>query len=216
MNSESKKQIRAVIIGGALLCFAYVAYQISAAEVLPFDTVIREWVYARRNPGLNRVLIAITYLGNWQTVSLMGIFLLMVKSTRRSMGIPFVIISLSSTAVYKIVKGIFERPRPDLAVRLIEQGGYSFPSGHSMNGLVCFGILIYLIRRYCKNRKLANILTVLLGLLIFALGCSRVYVGVHFPTDIIGGWSLGAAYLCAAIIVFEKIRGERDDLSYHN
>ena len=96
MNSESKKQIRAVIIGGALLCFAYVAYQISAAEVLSFDTAIREWVYARRNPGLNRVLITITYLGNWQMVSLMGIFLLMVKSTRMNMGIPFAVSSLSS------------------------------------------------------------------------------------------------------------------------
>ncbi len=216
MDQKSKNLARVFLIGGALLCFAYVAYQISAAETLPFDTAIRQWAYARRNPGLNRVMIAITYLGNWQTVSLMGIFLLMVKSTRKTMGIPFVIVSLSSTAVYKLVKGIFERPRPDLSVRLIEQGGYSFPSGHSMNGLVCFGILIYLIRRYCKNKKLANALSALLGFLILAIGCSRVYVGVHFPTDIIGGWSLGAAYLCAAIIVFEKIRGEKDDLSYHN
>ena len=175
MNSESKKQIRAVIIGGALLCFAYVAYQISAAEVLSFDTAIREWVYARRNPGLNRVLITITYLGNWQMVSLMGIFLLMVKSTRMNMGIPFAVISLSSIVVYK-------------------------------------AILIYLIRRYCKNRKLANVLTGLLGFLIIAIGCSRVYVGVHYPTDIIGGWSLGAAYLCIAIIILEKVRGQKDDL----
>ncbi|NBH60750.1 PAP2 family protein [Anaerotruncus sp. 80] len=212
MNSESKKQIRAVIIGGALLCFAYVAYQISAAEVLSFDTAIREWVYARRNPGLNRVLITITYLGNWQMVSLMGIFLLMVKSTRMNMGIPFAVISLSSIVVYKAAKEIFQRPRPDFAVRLIEEGGYSFPSGHSMNGLVCYGILIYLIRRYCKNRKLANVLTGLLGFLIIAIGCSRVYVGVHYPTDIIGGWSLGAAYLCIAIIILEKVRGQKDDL----
>lgn len=212
MNSESKKQIRAVIIGGALLCFAYVAYQISAAEVLSFDTAIREWVYARRNPGLNRVLITITYLGNWQMVSLMGIFLLMVKSTRMNMGIPFAVISLSSIVVYKAAKEIFQRPRPDFAVRLIEEGGYSFPSGHSMNGLVCYGILIYLIRRYCKNRKLANVLTGLLGFLIIAIGRSRVYVGVHYPTDIIGGWSLGAAYLCIAIIILEKVRGQKDDL----
>ena len=212
MNSESKKQIRAVIIGGALLCFAYVAYQISAAEVLSFDTAIREWVYARRNPGLNRVLITITYLGNWQMVSLMGIFLLMVKSTRMNMGIPFAVISLSSIVVYKAAKEIFQRPRPDFAVRLIEEGGYSFPSGHSMNGLVCYGILIYLIRRYCKNRKLANVLTGLLGFLIIAIGCSRVYVGVHYPTDIIGGWSLGAAYLCIAIIILEKVRGQKYDL----
>lgn len=97
-----------------------------------------------------------------------------------------------------------------MEVRLIPQGGYSFPSGHSMNCIVCYGILIYLIRRYCPNKKAANILTVLLGLLIIGIGTSRVYVGVHFPTDVLGGWSLGLAFLLVSIIMLEKIRGEKE------
>lgn len=207
-----KTYTRALIIGGALLCFAYLAYQVTAHEVLPFDTAIRYWAYGQRTPALNAVLITITYLGNWQTMVLLGIGLLLYPGTRRDIGVPFALISLSSTVFYKIVKSVFARPRPDLAVRIIEQGGYSFPSGHSMNGIVCFGILIYLIRRYCRNRKTANLLTAALSLLIIAIGCSRVYVGVHFPTDILAGWSLGAAFLCTAIIVLEKIRGEENDL----
>ena len=67
-----------------------------------------------------------------------------------------------------------------------------------------YGILIYLLLRYCENRKLAKILSVGLGLLIVLIGFSRVYVGVHFPTDIIGGWSLGIAVLVAMIYAFEK------------
>lgn len=211
----SRKRMYAewIIIGGALLCFAYVAYQVSSGRILSFDETITHWVYTHRTPLLNSIWIPITYLGNWQTITLLGILLLLYKGTRKNIGIPFTIISLSSTVLYKVVKTVFQRPRPDIAVRIIEQGGFSFPSGHSMNGIVCFGILIYLIRRYCRNRKLADGLTAFLILLIAAIGFSRVYVGVHYPTDIIGGWSLGLAYLLAAIYIFEKIRGRENDLS---
>jgi len=77
-----------------------------------------------------------------------------------------------------------------------------------MNCIVCFGILIYLIRKHCPNRKIANVLTVLLVLLIVGIGSSRVYVGVHFPTDVLGGWSLGLAFLMGSILVLEKVQGE--------
>lgn len=76
-----------------------------------------------------------------------------------------------------------------------------------MNCLVCYGFLIYLINIHCKNRKLARILTILLTLQIICIGLSRVYVGVHFPTDILGGWSLGLAFLTVSIIIYERVRG---------
>ena len=172
LNSTNRKYTRIIIIGGAFVCFAYLAYMVTTCEVLAFDTVIRQWAYGLRNPVLNVFFITITYLGNWQTITAIGLILLLVKQTRRNIGLPFAAVSLSSTLVYKIVKSIFARPRPEFSVRIIEQGGFSFPSGHSMNGLVCFGILIYLIRRYCKNKKTADILTVLLSVLIIAIGCS--------------------------------------------
>lgn len=195
---------RCFFIGGALLCFAYVAWQIASHEVLPFDTVIRQWAYAQRGPALNRLIITITYLGNWQTVITLALVLLALPQTRRRYGLPFSCISTASTVVYKIMKSIFARPRPELAVRIIEESGWSFPSGHSMNCIVCYGILIYLIRRNCSSRRTANAATLLLSLLILAIGCSRVYVGVHYPTDIIGGWSLGLAFLLTATLIYEK------------
>lgn len=63
---------RYFFIGGALICFAYLAWLISSNEILAFDTVIRQWAYDQRNPVLNRVVIAVTYLGNWQTVVTVG------------------------------------------------------------------------------------------------------------------------------------------------
>lgn len=214
MNQKGlrKNYIRIGIIGGALLCFAYLACLVTVGNPKPFDDAVRYWAYGHRGPMLNTILITITYLGNWQSITLLGLGLLFFSKTRKDIGLPFAVVSLSSTVLYKLVKSAFARPRPELSVRLIEQGGFSFPSGHSMNGIVCFGILIYLIRRYCKNKRLANLLTVLLGLLIFMIGLSRVYVGVHYPTDILAGWSLGAAYLTISIIILEKIGGKSHDL----
>lgn len=201
--------IRYCIIGGALICFAFIAFQVAPGEEIPFDEQIRHWVYAHRSSLLSAVFIPVTYMGNWQSITLLALILLAIPATRKKIGLPFALISLSSTVVYKLVKGIFQRPRPELDVRLIPQDGYSFPSGHSMNCIVCFGILIYLIRRYCPNQKVADILTVVLGMLIIGIGTSRVYVGVHFPTDVLGGWSLGLAFLLGSIIMLEKIRGEK-------
>lgn len=208
-RDQKKNYIRWTIMGCALLCFGMIAIQVVKNPVIAFDETIRFWVYEHRSPLLSAIFIPITYVGNWQTITVLGAILLAIPKIRRKIGLPFALISLSSTVIYKVVKGIFERPRPELDLRLIPQGGFSFPSGHSMNCIVCFGILIYLIRRYCPNRKLANVLTVVLGLLIVGIGTSRVYVGVHFPTDVLGGWSLGLAFLMGSILLLEKIRGEK-------
>ena len=204
-----KKYIRWIILGCALLCFCIIASQIIANPVISLDETLRYWVYEQRNPLLNALFIPVTYMGNWQTITVLAAILLVLPKTRHNIGLPFAVVSLSSTVLYKLVKGFFQRPRPELDVRLIPQGGFSFPSGHSMNCIVCFGMLIYLIRRYCPNRKIANILTVVLSLLIIGIGTSRVYVGVHFPTDVLGGWSLGLAFLMGSIMLLEKIQGEK-------
>lgn len=143
---------------------------------------------------------------------MLGIVLLLVKSLRNKYGVKFAIAALSSTAIYQGMKYIFQRPRPDIALRLIEESEYSFPSGHSMNCLVSYGILAYLLLRYCENRKLAKLLSIGLGLIIILIGLSRVYVGVHFPTDVIGGWSLGIAVLVAMMYAFEKFDGRYEKL----
>lgn len=205
---------RLILIGGFLTVFAFLAYEVATHEFLNFDTVIRTWVYERRSDGLSSIVIPITYSGNVQAVVAVGIFLLLWKKTRMTYGIPFACVSLCSSATYKIAKGVFQRPRPDVALHLIKEGGYSFPSGHSMNCLVCYGLLVYLINRHCTNRKLAKGLSWFLTILIICIGLSRIYVGVHFPTDVLGGWSLGIVFLTVSVMIIERI--EKNDLQLSN
>lgn len=201
---NNKFKIYGLIIFIATLVFIGVAVGVQTGYLDGFDDAVRYRVYSMRSDKLTVFWRFITHSGDRYVVIILGIILLLIKSLREKYGVKFAIATLSSTALYQIMKYIFQRPRPDLALRLIEQGGYSFPSGHSMNCLVSYGILIYLLLRYCENRRLAKLLSFGLGLLTILIGFSRVYVGVHYPTDIIGGWSLGIAVLVAMIYAFEK------------
>lgn len=201
---NNKFKIYGLIVFIATFVFIGVAIGVQTGYLDGFDDAVRYRVYSMRSDKLTVFWRLITHSGDRYVVIILGIILLLIKSLREKYGVKFALAALSSTALYQIMKYIFQRPRPDLALRLIEQGGYSFPSGHSMNCLVSYGILIYLLLRYCENRRLAKLLSFGLGLLTILIGFSRVYVGVHYPTDIIGGWSLGIAVLVAMIYAFEK------------
>ncbi len=208
---NNKFKIYGLIVFIATLVFIGVAVGVQTGYLDGFDDAVRYRVYSMRSDKLTVFWRFITHSGDRYVVIILGIILLLIKSLREKYGVKFALAALSSTALYQIMKYIFQRPRPDLTLRLIEQGGYSFPSGHSMNCLVSYGILISLLLRYCENRRLAKLLSFGLGLLTILIGFSRVYVGVHYPTDIIGGWSLGIAVLVAMIYAFEKFDSRSED-----
>ena len=209
---NKKFKIYGVLIFIAVLVFIGVAVGVQTGYLDGFDDAVRYRVYSIRSEKLTMFWKFITHSGDSEIVIMLGIVLLLVKSLRKKYGVKFAIAALSSTALYQGMKYIFQRPRPDIALRLIEESGYSFPSGHSMNCLVSYGILAYLILKYCENARLAKILSVGLGLIIILIGLSRVYVGVHFPTDVIGGWSLGIAVLVAMMYAFEKFDSRCENL----
>ncbi len=188
-----------------LACFAFIAWNVVNHQTGGFDKAVDYFAYSTRGPVTRAILIPITYVGNWQTIVGIIAVLLILPKTRMKIGLPMAATAAFSVVFYKIMKLIFLRPRPDVSLRIITEGGYSFPSGHSLNGIVCYGILIFLIRRNCSSRKAANILTVLLTALILLIGWSRIFCGVHYVTDVLGGWSLGIAVLMAATMIIDKI-----------
>lgn len=101
-----------------------------------------------------------------------------------------------------------QRPRPT-EFRIIEETGYSFPSGHSMTSMAFYGYLIYLIYKYVKNKYVKWISIVLLGILICSIGISRIYLGVHYTSDVLGGFLISVSYLVIYISAVNKFLIEK-------
>ena len=115
------------------------------------------------------------------------------------------------TILNQSLKRILQRPRPT-EYRIIEETGYSFPSGHSMISMAFYGYLIYLIYRYVENKYLKWILIRLLSVLICLIGISRIYLGVHYTSDVLGGFLISISYLVIYISAVNKFLIEKDNM----
>ena len=113
------------------------------------------------------------------------------------------------TVLNQLLKRILQRPRPT-EFRIIEETGYSFPSGHSMVSMAFYGYLIYLIYKYVENKHVKWISIVLLSILICSIGVSRIYLGVHYTSDVLGGFLVSISYLILFISTVNKFFIEKD------
>lgn len=119
------------------------------------------------------------------------------------------------TILNQLLKRILQRPRPE-EFRIINESGYSFPSGHSMISMAFYGYLIYLIYKYINNKHLKRTLIIILSVLICIIGVSRIYLGVHYTSDVLGGFLISFAYLIIYIelvnkFVLEKNKDDRKE-----
>ena len=112
------------------------------------------------------------------------------------------------TVLNQLLKNILQRPRPT-EYRIIEETGYSFPSGHSMISIAFYGYLIYLIYKYVKNKYVKWTSIVLLSTLICSIGISRIYLGVHYTSDVLGGFLISISYLVIYISAVNKFLIEK-------
>lgn len=131
--------------------------------------------------------------------------LLLIKNKKIGLSIFSNIVII--TILNQLLKRILRRPRPT-EFRIVEKTGYSFPSGHSMVSMAFYGYLIYLIYRYIKNKYIKWSLIVLLSILICLIGISRIYLGVHYTSDVLGGFLLSISYLVVYISLIKKILSE--------
>ena len=178
------------------------------------DFAIEQTVYGWRSPGLNTLIETITYCGNTASIITLILLLLALPKTRVPYGLPVFAAGVLTTVIKVIVKTAVARPRPDAVYFLVQESGYSYPSGHSITSVAVYGILAWLLWYYHKPAVQAALhlpgaaanaggaagmsgrdraLMILCAFLAFAIGLSRIYVGVHHPTDVLGGWIAGIA-----------------------
>ena len=192
-----------------LAIFAKLSVDLHNHGLGTFDRAVGEFVRGFTTPSLTRVAIDITNLGSASIeialLIVVGAFLLLrLKHIWETV---LLAISLSGAWLLNtILKGLFQRARPDIAF-LVEAGGYSFPSGHAMVASAFYGVIGYLLWLNLRNRsKPSWYIVVLTFALIILIGLSRIYLGVHFASDVIAGYAAGGVWAIACIVGLKEIR----------
>ena len=168
-----------------------------------FDDKIYQFIISFQNDTLTNIMKVITSLANPLTIVSLCLISLLSLIWKYKASIYLIIITIISTVFNFLTKNIVLRTRPD-HLRLIEETGYSFPSGHAMGSITFYGFIIFLLSKSKINKYLKIFLSIIIGLTIFLIGISRIYVGVHYPSDIIGGFLLGYIILISSIEFLTK------------
>ncbi|MCC5646840.1 phosphatase PAP2 family protein [Nostoc sp. CHAB 5824] len=191
-----------------LFVLAKLADEVLEREAFTFDTTFLLWLHQFANPHLDNLMLFITNLGNPNTVVIVaGVTLLLLWWQRyREEAKIFVLACLGGLILNTGLKLLFSKPRPELWHRLISEKSFSFPSGHALGSMVLYGFIAYeLAIHYPHFAKVIYSLTVIF---IAAIGISRLYLGVHWPTDIIAGYGVGFLWLmiCITMLKLQKLR----------
>lgn len=190
----------------SLLCFVGIALGIVTNQiwVFSFDQAITNWIRPVAAPSENTLFVVkgITTFGGVQMIVplmlLLAAYLWFFKKNR-GLALWLVLnIALGAGLLNVIAKHLFLRPRPSIEHFVVETG-WSFPSGHSMGAMICYTSIAFVFI-YLSHSKINQAITALLcATLIFSIGISRIYLGVHYPSDVLGGFALGFAWMALSI-----------------
>lgn len=194
-----------------LLAFIALAVAISRQPLNQFDLQVAASVQQLESPGLTKVAELFTTIGSTKLAIIIAvvtmIFLFVVL--RHRMELLFLIGSLGGAAVLnKVLKLIIHRERPT-AHRLIEETGFSFPSGHTMAAFALYGAIVFLLWRHVRTFAGRCLLLIAGCFMIAMIGLSRIYLGVHHPSDIIGAMLASGLWLGLMSWIFQRYMEKR-------
>ena len=173
-----------------LFCFLLLAEDVFTKEIIQIDDIVYKFIASHFiSNSLTPIVKIITFFGSAIWIVIFTIILFVIIRNKRQN-----ILLGTNLCIVTIIKHIFKRSRPT-EFRIIDESGYSFPSGHSMVSMAFYGYLIYLVYKNIKNKYLKWILIVVLSILIILIGISRIYLGVHYTSDVLGGYLLSVSYL---------------------
>lgn len=193
----------------ALLLFVILGYMVKfySEQLVGFDSPIQTWLRGDLPAFLTTFFKLVTSLidplGIIIWVSALSLFFLYKKWKLEAALLAGNLILHG--ILIKLIKLVYQRSRPSLS-HLVEEGGYSFPSGHSMATAIVVGSLIIIVQQRMRNQHIKRLVQGLLLLFILTIMASRVYLGVHYPTDVIGGVLMGFAILNIEFPFYDKLR----------
>lgn len=198
-----------------LLLFLFLTHDVLEKEVLFYDRTISSIIYTLRTPLLTTVMSAITNLTNMPAgiiLSLIMISLFIRKHKKEAL-----IFSLSLIIVCilnYILKIIFKLPRPNISP-LEALSDFTYPSGHAMNNLVLYGLLAFYTFHFTKNKPVSILFAFVAVIWIGLIGFSRIYLGVHYLSDVIAGYLVGFWWLTTVLLIDKTISFSKEVIRLH-
>ena len=174
-----------------------------------FDVTLLDWVHVRATPAGYAISNAISVLGSPLTLTILALGVGLLLAARRQWILlgGWLAAFAGGGLLNAVLKLVIRRPRPPYAAEFLQHYSWSFPSGHAMGSLIGYGMLAYVLALLWIHRRSAQISVVLVAaLLIVAIGLSRLYLGVHYFSDVVGGYAAGVLWLSACISGLEVAR----------
>lgn len=191
-----------------LAIFSEIAEEALEQETWTFDSSIIHYFNSISTEGLDVLMIVITELGSVWFLTAFSIAAILYLWTKHKdkWGILFFILAVGGGGLLTLLlKNLYERSRPSINPE-IDAIGFSFPSGHSMGSLIFYGFIIYFIMRSRASELVKGLAISFLAVLVVLIGISRIYLGAHFPSDVLAGYFAGAIWLLLSILALEWIQ----------
>ena len=207
MNNKTKNIIKWILFAITAILAIVITINVKNGKILELDLNIYKFFSENIiNDKLTPIVKVITHIGGAKIVFVLTVLaIILIKGLKNKL---FLLTGIVGTAGLNVVlKHIVQRERPNIN-RLIPEEGYSFPSGHSMMSMAFYGMLIFLIFKYVKNTTLKWTLIVILTILLSTIGITRIYLGVHYPSDVIGGFVVSLTYLFILTEIYNKVKIE--------
>ena len=189
-----RDNVKTLVLLVAALVFVWLLGEVASGEIMRLDTLAYELFVERlRSDALTPFMEAFTSLASVVVLAVMAAVIAALapgKAPGWCVAVNLVCVVLLNT----VLKVIVQRPRPD-GFRLISETGYSFPSGHSMVSMAFFGLLIWMVWRYHRKDVMRIVWCVVFGLVIAMVGISRIYLGVHYASDVLAGFCVSLVWL---------------------
>lgn len=179
-----------ICAAGGLILFGWLAGEIFEGETKMFDETIRHAVNQTASPVLTKLMIFVSFVGSplFLVILGVGVLIIFLRLRWRRAAVLFVITMAGEIILDLTLKGFYQRVRPEAFFDYPSPASYSFPSGHALGSFCFFGILAWLVAARLNSRAARIAVRLLAAILIFLIGFSRIYLGVHYPSDVVGGY----------------------------
>jgi membrane-associated phospholipid phosphatase len=187
-----------VIAAAALFIFGWLAEEMLEGDTQRFDSFIRAAIHQHSTPGLTRLMMGFSFIGSVATVGVLCVVILSAFLYFRQVRLAALlgITMIGMAALDFLLKLAFHRPRP-VAFFGPSPSSYSFPSGHAFGALCFYGVLAAIFAARTPGKAGKSCIWIVAAVLIAMIGLSRIYLGVHYPSDVIAGYCAGAVWVAA-------------------